>query len=346
MKKERDSEIGMLHSRRNFLKLSGFSAGALALTSLSDIPLGFAKDGYPIEKITCIVPHRVGGGFDLIFRGFAPYLSKYLREVSPGAKGGDVAIKNEPAASGIKGSTMLYNAKPDGYTIGALESALVTQTLFSEVDFDINKFTYLVRVNNATRVVITRKAGFASWEEMLKVAKVKELKWGVGQFGSTPHIDSIIIKEVLGIQARLIPFGGASENMNALLRGDIQVAAVSGESAKSLIDSGEIRLLADLTGKGENPGIPTIKDLGHPELTEKLGGQRFIIGPPALPKDIVNILISAFKKVINDQQFLAWAKKSEVPLSPLYGDEAEDAAKSIYKFYQKDLKPTLKKYLK
>ena len=346
MKKEDHWEKKGMYTRRGFLKISGCWVGAFVIGSLSDLPFSFAKDIYPAEKITCIIPHRAGGGFDLIFRGFSRYLTKYLREVSPGAKGGDIVIKNEPAASGIKGSNMVYNARPNGYTMGALESALATQTVLSELDFDLQKFTYLVRVNTATRVVITNKKGFASWEEMLKSAKVRDLKWGVGQFGSAPHVDSIILKETLGIPARLIPFGGASENLNALLRGDIEVSAVSGESAKALLDAGELRLLADLTGKGESSGIPTIKDLGHPELTEKLGGQRFVICPPNLPNDTKTILINAFRKVFTDQEFVVWAKKSEIPLSPLYGDEAQRAAIDIFKYFQQDLKPILMKYLK
>ena len=101
----------------------------------------FAKGVYPAEKITCIVSHKPGGAYAIISRGVAPFLTKCLREISPRAKGGDVVIKNEPAASGIKAYSMIYNARLDGYTIGTFDTAFATETLQTKLDFDLNKFT-------------------------------------------------------------------------------------------------------------------------------------------------------------------------------------------------------------
>src|SRR4030043_133467 len=97
--------------------------------------------------------------------------------------------------------------------------------------------------------------------------------------------------------------------------------------------------------ESEYPGVPSIKDLGYPQLAENLGGYRFIVGPPGLPKDIRDILISAFKKSFSDKEFQAWTKKSNFDLDPLYGNDADQLAKKMVKYYQQDLKPMLKKYL-
>jgi len=331
--------------RRNFLKTLGVVSCVFATDSLRNIPVLMAKNIYPTEKISWVLPFIAGGGYDIVCRGITPYLTKYLRESSPGTKGGDLIIKNEPTASGRKGVSTVYNAKPDGYTIGAFDLAFATETLMSKLEFDLAKFTYLLRIMRTTRILVTGKTGFASWEEMLKHAKAKELKWGVAGFGRGIHVESIIFKETVGIPIRFIPWGGTAECMNAMIRGDIQVALVSEDAVKGLLDAGEIKVLTVFSETSGYPGIPSIKDLGYPELAEKTGNQRFVIAPPALPEEIKSILIGAFKKTLNDKEFQAWAKKSGFPLSPIYGDEADRLAKRMLKFYQEDLRPTLKKYL-
>ncbi len=342
---KRDAVQRCMVTRRDFLRAMGVSVGVMAAGQQILIPAGFAGDIYPSGKITCIVSHKPGGGYDIIARGVSPFLARHIKSASPGAKGGDVIIKNEPGASGVKALNILYNAKPDGYMIGTLDSAFATETLTSKLDFDLNKFTYLLQFNNTTRILVARKNGFANWEEMMKAAKAKELKWGCGQFGRATHVDSIIIREAFGIQAKLIPFGGTAESMNALLRGDVQMVSTSIDSVKALLDAGEIRMLADFTGKGENAGVPTSRDLGRPDLAEKVAGHRFFIAPPNLPKTIINTMTAAFKKALNDPEFLAWAKKVDIPVSPLYGDEADKMAKRIFKYYMEEQRPLLTRHL-
>ncbi len=330
------------HGRREFLKIIGFGCGMLILSLLiHPISFSFAKDIYPAQKITLIVHQNPGGGYDMISRGVAPFLTKYLREVSPGAKGGGIVIRNESAAGGMKAFNTIFNAKPDGYTIGTFDTAFATETLRTKMDFDLNKFTFLLQFNTTTRLLVCKMNTFENWEAMLKFAKTKELKWGSGQFGLAIHVDSIIIRETTGIPARFIPTGGAAANISSLLRGDTHVAIISGDSAKPLIDAGEIKILADFSGTSEYPGVPSSKDLGYPSLADKVGGHRFFIAPPGLPKDVNNILVKAFKKVLNDPDFLAWTKKSQIPLQPVFGNEADQMAKKMFKLYQQDMKAIL-----
>lgn len=329
-------------TRRNFLK--GITIGVMAINNTANVTAALAKDIYPAERITWISPYKVGGGFDLMVRGISPYLTKYLRELSPGTKGGDIMVKDETRAGGQRAYGMVYGAKPDGHTIGAFDMAFAADTLMTKLDFDLNKFTYLIRVMTTTRIMVTNKNGFANWAEMLKSAKAKELKWGVGAIGRGLTIDSIIVKEAVGIQARFIPWGGTAECMNALLRNDVQVALVSEDSVKGLLSSGEIKLLTEFNEKSDYPGIPSIKDLGYPDLAEKLGTHRFVIAPPLLSKEAGELLIAAFKRALNDKDFQAWTKKMDIPLNPLYGEEADKLARRMFVYYQQDLKPILMKY--
>ena len=105
--------------RRSFLKLMGATGGAALLSSLPRSLPAATKDVYPAEDITFICYSQPGGGYDLTARGSAPFLSKALRDVSRGARGGNVQVKNMTGGAGAKAAYYLFNdARPDGYTIG------------------------------------------------------------------------------------------------------------------------------------------------------------------------------------------------------------------------------------
>lgn len=331
-------------TRRNFLKISGLSGTAAVLASLCNPPLSFALDSYPAQSITWVSPYRVGGGFDLIARGLMPYVTRNLQEAGQGAKGGGVIFKVDIGGDGQRAYSRIYTSKPDGYTIGTFDSAFAVESLRSKLDFDMRKFTYLLRLNSAPRILVTRKNGFAGWDEMLKTAKARELKWGVGVLWRATHAASIIVKEETGIPARFIPFGNTALTMSALMRGDIQVALVAEDSVKALMNAGEIKALAEFSDKSDYPDVPSITDLGFPHLTEVISAHRFLVAPPGLPERIKVSLIAAFKKAINDKGFQDWAQKGGFMVNPLYGDEADRLAKKMIKFFQEDMKPVFKKY--
>ena len=85
--------------------------------------------------------------------------------------------------------------------------------------------------------------------------------------------------------------------------------------------------------------------MGHPDLAETIMGHRFVIAPPGLPNEISGTLVAAFRKAMSDPEFVAWTKKSDIPLDLIFGEDADKMAKKIIRLYQVDLKPTLLKYL-
>jgi tripartite-type tricarboxylate transporter receptor subunit TctC len=142
-----------------------------------------AEDKYPTKNIAWLLPYKPGGGFDVFARSLSPYLTKNLKLLSPNTKGGGVVIKNEPAAAGEKAISLLYNAPPDGYTIGAFTGAFLAEQFLTKKEYDLTKLSYLVRLDEMTRVLVTRKAGPKNWQEVVAASKSNPVKWGVGAFG-------------------------------------------------------------------------------------------------------------------------------------------------------------------
>lgn len=330
-------------NRRQFLKVLGATGGSL---SLGKWALAVEKEIYPAEKINWICPYKAGAGFDLTARVLSPYLTKYFRVISPGAKGGEIVVKNMTAGGGIKAYSTVYQAEPNGYTIGDFNIGFISNMIVSptKLDFDILKFTWLFRTGVTTRIMIANKKGFSSWSEMVEASKKETLKWAVGAFGGGSHVESIIVKEATKTNARLINFGGAAEQVNAVLRGDVHMTLLSEDSAKHLVEAKEVNVLVSFTEEPLYPGVPTIKEIGYPHLPVYLGNHRLVIGPPGLPQNIQKLIMGAAEKVMTDPELIALMRQGGFPANPLYGNEVVDLVKSYIKFYQ-DMAATLKKYL-
>ena len=328
-------------SRRDLLKLLGTGSG---IVFFGELPQAFARDGFPSEKITWNCNVKAGGAYDIVARMVTPYLSQYLRELSKGAKGGDIVIKNLFQAGGRQAYSSTFFSKPDGYTIGDFNTAFVTDNLSEKIEFDVNKYTFLARMGVSLRVLLARKDGPKNWNEMVQKGKAKEIKWGASSYGRGHHVVSILVKDAANLPIRLINFPGAVENGNALMRGDIDVAMMAEDSAKGMIDSGDFKVLTVFSEKSDYPGVLSIAQLGYPGLTDPCKLHLFVIGPPGLPKEITDLYIPAFKKVFADKDFLQHLKSLEFILDPVYGADAERMAKNIFKYYE-DKAPILKKYL-
>ena len=327
-------------TRRNFLRITGFSAGALALGPVINTPFVYAKDLYPSAKIQYIVPNKPGGGYDVIARAMGPYMTKYLQKLTPGAKGGGIVVRNEER----KGYPILFNAKPDGYTIGIMDTTPYIDNLLGEMEVDFTKYTFLHVAVSTTKVIVANKKGFTTWNEAVNAQKKGTIKMGVGFFARGNHVCGIIANEKLGTKFKLIPFRGTSECMGALMRGDVEIAMVSEDSAKSLIDAKEIKVLLSFSDHTDYPGAVNIKELGRPEMIDEISSHRVQIGPPKLAAEPKRLIIEAMKKSCDDPEFIAWAKGANYPFKKIFGDDAEKFFMKFVKFYN-DIAPTLKKHL-
>jgi tripartite-type tricarboxylate transporter receptor subunit TctC len=329
-------------TRRDFMKVSGLTIGGLAAGTLANAPFGYAKAAelYPAQRIACIVPNAPGGGYDIIARAIGPYLAKHLRLLTPGAKGGDLIVRNEQR----KGYRIVADGKPDGYMIGMMDTSPYIETLLGTAEVDFTKYTFLQSIVSTTKVIVTTKTGFGSWNEVMNAMKKDTILMGVGFFARANHVCGIIANEKMGTKFKLIPFRGTAESIGALMRGDVKVVMVSEDSVKPLLDAKEIRVLLDFSDQTDYPGAVSIKELGFPTLADDISSHRFIIAPPNLAAEPKRLLLAGLKKACDDPEFAAWAKKANYPVKKIFGADAEKFFLKFVKFYQ-DMLPALKNNL-
>jgi tripartite-type tricarboxylate transporter receptor subunit TctC len=329
-------------TRRDFIKISGLTIGGWATGTFGDSRFGYAKDPelYPAQRIACVIPNAPGGGYDIIARAIGPYLAKHLRSLTPGAKGGDMIVRNEER----KGYRILAAGKPNGYMIGMMDSTPYIETLLGTAEVDFTKYSFLQSIVSTTKVIVSVKKSFNNWNEAMNAQKKETVRMGVGFYGRGNHVCGIIANEKMGTKFKLIPFRGTAESLGALMRGDVGVVMVSEDSVKPLIDAKEVKVLLSFSDHTDYPGSVNVKELGFPDLTDEVSSHRFIIAPPNLAAEPKRLLLAALKKACDDPGFVAWAQKANYPVKRVFGTDAEKFFLKFVKFYQ-DMLPALKNNL-
>ena len=87
---------------------------------------------YPSKNIEAVVPFAPGGSVDVSMRILTAVVEKDL--------GQKMLIVNKAGGGATEGQSYVARAKPDGYTLLAMTSSVVTNTITKKVDFTIDSF--------------------------------------------------------------------------------------------------------------------------------------------------------------------------------------------------------------
>jgi tripartite-type tricarboxylate transporter receptor subunit TctC len=268
---------------------------------------------FPAKPITLIVPWPAGGSTDIYFRK--------LGEVAARNLGQNVVIENKPGGSGNNGpTTMAKTARPDGYTISQLTISAFRAPHMQKVDWDpINDFTYIIGLAGYTfGVVVKADSPFKSFRDLLDYAKANpgKLSYATPGTGTSLHLAMEEVAVKANVQFLHIPFKGYADGAIALMGGHVMMQVDSTGWAKQ-VDAGAQRLLATLGEKRTRWGAPTVKELGVDTVSASPFG---LVGPKGMPREVVKTLHDAFKKSLDDPEYLkllatldqpAWYQSSE-----------------------------------
>jgi tripartite-type tricarboxylate transporter receptor subunit TctC len=332
MDKETKGDEGIL-SRRGFLKMTGLFGGAAVLGSLGTEP-SLAAEAYPSRKLTWLVGTQPGGGNDILTRGVAPYVQKYLKMASSSPNRVGVVVKNMPGSSGMKAINFIHEAKPDGYNIDCDGDAIHTQAVLDTLGFGLFELSYLCRIASTRKILVTNSdSKIDSWETLVQLSKKNQIKIGISGFGGSNHIASLFLIDTTKLNAKTVIFEGSSGLSAAMIRQDVPVGMYSEDSVKNLIDAQALRPLLTFSETSPWKQAQNVKTIGFPELNDVVGGQRYIIAPPRLPQNVKKTLVNALQQGFADKDFLAWKNRLQIDISPIFGEELDRVVKNNNKFY-------------
>jgi tripartite-type tricarboxylate transporter receptor subunit TctC len=281
-------------------KSSGSGSGSVASAEKP-------KSKFPEKPIQLIVPYDAGGLTDLSARVMANAASKYL------PNGQSVVVVNKPGGSGTIGTTEVFQAKPDGYTLGmGAINATSIQPHYGQTPYTHDSFQAVIQVLSAPQVLIVQaNAPWKTFEEWLDYVKNNPGKftYATGGKGHTTELALEALSSAAGLQTKPVPFNGANPAITALLGGHVQGAVVQASEAKPQIEAGAVRTIINL-GSIKADGVkdvPLAKEKGYKDVS--LDGFTGIIATKGIPQDVLNILHDSFKKALEDPNTVAEFKK-------------------------------------
>lgn len=292
---------------------------AVVVTSY-DAKMAEAKAAFPSKTITYIVPVSPGGGFDTYSRMIIPYLQKYL----PGKP--NIIIKNTPGGEWSIGITKMYRSKPDGHTICIFNMpANAVNQVLGEAEFDLTKVTWLGNLGEVTYVAaLSTKTKYKTLKEF---QEAREVTCGTVGLASTAGLGALLAAQRMGIKMKFIPHAGSTEAILAGIRGDVDwVQYPISTLKKSIVDSKDLIPFVVYAKKRLKllPDVPTIGELGYPDLLDVVSMTRPVGAPPGLPQDVAKLWRDAFAQATGDQEFQKKQMAANESPLPMTAKELEE----------------------
>ncbi len=271
---------------------------------VSTLCLGAAAK-YPTKTIVIVTHTGPGGGNDVLFRHFAVPLQEIL--------GVPIVIENRTGGGSAVAVSYIARANPDGYIIGGESSTMHTPPLLSNTEHGVWDLAPIARMYiDPLYLFVRADSPFMTIQDFIAYAKgnPNKLKIGGGTPGAGEHLVTYEMMKKVGIKVNQVPFESGGDALTALLGGHVDAAI--GEPGETLgqLEAKQIRPLVVFTKKPvPSLGVPTMLELGYDVFFEKY---RAIVAPKGLPQDVVDILVDAVKKAMEEPKFSAWAGKASL----------------------------------
>jgi tripartite-type tricarboxylate transporter receptor subunit TctC len=320
-----------------FTAILSLGAGLFGATSAAHA----ASIDFSGKTVEVLVGFSPGGGYD----AYARALARYLGPNMPGSP--QVVVKNMPGAGSMKLALYLVGVAPkDGTSIGTFDPNLITAPLLDpqNAKFDASKFSWVGSIAEGTNVCI-------SWHTS-PVKTVDDLISKQAPFGATGrddarYMDAAIMRNMFGSKLQIITgYQGSSDVRLAMERGEI--AGNCGDSWASLkttaadwIRDKKVHVLAQyaLEKHPEIADVPLVMDMAKTD--EQKGALKLLFAsryagrpyaaPPGVATDVLAALGTSFNATMKDPEFVAFAQKANLEVSPATGQQVEDLVNDVYK---------------
>lgn len=249
---------------------------------------------YPVRPVRLVSPFAPGGGTDILGRIMAQKFSEFF--------GGNMIVENRAGAGGNIGAQSVAKAEPDGYTLlMAVNSYVINANVHRSVPFDMRRdFAPIGMVATSPFVLVVHPSlPVRTVQELIDYAKARpgELNYGSAGLATAPHIGMELFKLMTGTDMRHVTYQGSGPNVTGLLRGDVQVSAISLNSVEGFLGTDQMRMIAVMspTRQPRFPDIPTVAE-SVPGFEVDLWYA--MLAPRDTPKEIVAKLSADLKRAL------------------------------------------------
>jgi tripartite-type tricarboxylate transporter receptor subunit TctC len=303
-----------------------------------------AEDFYAGKQITVLGGFGVGGGYDNYARLIMRYMPKYI----PGHP--SMIVQNLPAAGSLVAMNTLANSSPkDGTVIAGVQNHIGVEPIMGvtgpveNAKYDALKMNWIGSAAKEYPVV-------ALWHtapiKTFKDAMEHETLVGSSGVATSDSVYARIMNELVGTKFKVID--GYKDNPSMILATEAgEIMGRAGWFLSSLLSTqgqelaqGKLRIIVQvaLSKHPALPDVPLVTDfITAPEKKKALEfslkwlpmGRPFV-APAGVPPERVKILRDAFMQALADPELQADAKRMNLELSPITGEEIHKLLDDVY----------------
>ena len=304
-----------------------FTVRRLLVGLLASLPLISVKaqnENWPAKPIRTVVPFPAGGGTDIVARSVTQKIA--------GSTKWTFVIENKPGAGGNLGIDTAAKAQADGYTlvIGQTSNLAINPTLYSKLPYDpVKDLTPIGLIGNAPLVlVVATDSPFKTLADVVRAAKAQPgtINYATSGNGTVAHLATELLQKEAAIKLTHIPYRGATQGINDLIGGQVQLYMSSVPTLIGQIKSGKLRALAVTAAlrTDDLPQTPTIVESGYKgfEAVTWFG----LLGPAKLPAAVVSSANAELNKALNSSDLRKKLEDQGLNVTP---SSSEDFGKLI-----------------
>lgn len=271
-------------------------AAALAMVTAQSL-----AQGYPSKPITFVIPFAAGGDSDLSGRNVGQHASKYLNNQP-------IVPLNRVGASGVIGAMAVRNAAPDGYTllVARIATHAIVPALDSKVPYKWDDWTMLALIElNPYICFVKGDAPYRTAAELIDAIRANpgKLNFSTAGVGTSQNMSAQYLMTLAGLtkdHAVGIHYKGGGEVTTAVLGGQVQFACNNAPTVIPQVKAGALRALFVTPERlAELPDVPSAREAGYPDMA-KIVGWTALMGPPGMPKEVVDKWVDVFAKLAKD----------------------------------------------
>lgn len=294
-------------------------------------------EGAPIDwpgndTITVVCPFGAGGDTD--------FMARLVFEKVQERLGGNFIVQNITGNTGTVGAQTVLDADPDGKTLLFFHTALlVTEATgvapFGYKDFEIvciagNKGNgqYFMRADN--------KYGITDFPSLKAYSEAHPGELVITyEAGGTSHLGTQMFINT-GVDCTMVDIGGKSEQLAALLSGQVDIAALPMSSAKEYVDSGEficIGYTGDVNPLYDPDKYPRLADFGN---ADDWAMNYTLFAPKGTDPAIIKLLSDTISDICANDEEYAQRMADAFYILPEFHDSAD--ALKVYEAQEELLK--------